>query len=346
MTSNASSKSTGDVNWLNTTDNWTQADAEWINDRLVVRVSSLPTTYGTPSRTTNDNVVRNINEGRVFYNTSDHTLTISTDGTTSGYKQILAAKNVSVVDGTDQGTIKYTGSSAGITFNSLGITLPTVYSNVTIVSPFSSTFGSVNSDRGNFQFLRLIPQDQPTLENWNSTLTGSFGEITNHIAFNTTTGMLSKYYSAGLGWKNAQWGTPWGVVGRSVLALTSPKTITNSTDWTDTTLSALNVNLVTGRIYRATLSIPVAQLGGTDVTTSFRITNGAASTTFATLPNIYVRATESTPYCATATFTSSTTPSSTIKAQYKQSGTNAVSIPSGFQAELVIEDIGPSVPSP
>ena len=169
-------------------------------------------------------------------------------------------------------------------------------------------------------------------------MSDSFGESTNHIAFNTDTNTLSKYY-AGIGWKNAQWGTPWGVVGRGVASAT--QTIT-STSWADlTSLTASGVKLVTGRLYRATLSIPIAQLSGTDVTTSFRITNGAATTTFATLPNIYVRATESTPYCATATFTSSTV-SSNIKAQYKQSGTNSVALPSGFKAELVIEDIGPS----
>jgi hypothetical protein len=96
MTSNASSKPNGDIDWQNNNDNWTETDAEWLNERAIVRVSALPTAGGTPSRLVDDSVVRNINAGRVFYNTTSKTLSLSTiTGDSAGYKSILASSNIS-----------------------------------------------------------------------------------------------------------------------------------------------------------------------------------------------------------------------------------------------------------
>lgn len=169
------------------------------------------------------------------------------------------------------------------------------------------------------------------------------GMVSTLTASDTTNGL---YVHNGTAWR-APWNLAWGAVGRAVNTGTQNLTSTSFADLSN--LSAASVPLIGNRYYRATLSIwvgqPVISTTGVDATLSFRITNGAASTTYATLPDLFINASDSTPYCATATFTASAG-SVTMKAQYKvtaASGTPSILTAGGsYQCELVIEDLGPS----
>ena len=185
-----------------------------------------------------------------------------------------------------------------------------------IVTPFSTT-GTRSSEIGS------------PISGQVSTLTA--GDATNGI-----------YVYNGTAWRK-DWSSPWGIVGRAVSSATQNLTATTYADLTG--LSAASVPLIANRYYRATLSLSVAQpvfsTTGTDQTLSLRVTNGAG-TAYATLPDLYVRAVESTGYCATATFTT-TAGAVTVKAQYKITGTASIfTAGASFQCELVIEDLGPS----
>lgn len=167
------------------------------------------------------------------------------------------------------------------------------------------------------------------------------GMVSTLTASDTTNGL---YVYNGVNWRPS-WNLPWGLVGRAVNTGTQNLTSTSFADLSN--LSASSVPLNGNRYYRATLSLwvgqPVISTTGVDATLSFRITNGAASTTYATLPDLAIKATDSQPYCATATFTASAG-SVTMKAQYKVTGTGTSILTAGgsYQCELVIEDLGPS----
>jgi hypothetical protein len=157
------------------------------------------------------------------------------------------------------------------------------------------------------------------------------------------TGNVLVYYGATTGWK-PPWNSTWGTLG--LANIIDPVSQIGSTSWTSISgLSFPAVPLLNGRLYRATLSLsvqqPVFSTTGTDVVTSFRITNGAG-TPFSTLPNVLVKSVDLLPYCATATFYADTV-GSVVQAQYKQAGTNSVFIAGDeIESELVLQDVGPT----
>lgn len=167
------------------------------------------------------------------------------------------------------------------------------------------------------------------------------GQVSTLSAADTTHGV---YVYNGTSWR-APWNMPWGVVGRAVN--TGSQTL-SSTSFADlSNLSAASVPFVNNRYYKATLSIwvgqPIVSTTGADATLSFRLVNGAASTTYATLPDRAIKASDSFAYCSVASFTAAAG-AVTFKAQYKVTGagTSITTIGSAYQCELLIEDIGPA----
>lgn len=120
--------STGDANWQNLVDNWTEGDAEFLQDRLIQRVTNasdftLASLVGTTPGT--GNVVSSVVAGRTFYNTVTKNLVVSTTGTNAGLKALLASSSVKVVDtGTNAEILLTSGATgSGITFAPTGITI-------------------------------------------------------------------------------------------------------------------------------------------------------------------------------------------------------------------------------
>jgi len=98
----------GDLNWTDNTDNWRDADATWLQERSVVRVTTTPPTVG--SATGN---VANVTAGRIFYDITAGKLTLSLG---SSYKNILASANLNpALDSSTDVVLKVTGASYGIT---------------------------------------------------------------------------------------------------------------------------------------------------------------------------------------------------------------------------------------
>lgn len=123
----------GDVNWRDLTDNWTHADTAWLQERTVTRIGNSYT-LGTPG-TSGDNVLYNINEGRLFYNIDTKVLAIS-DGTT--LNTVFKSSGIKITDGSTSSEIL--GVSAA---SNTGVTISKTGASVSIGSAatFSSTVG-------------------------------------------------------------------------------------------------------------------------------------------------------------------------------------------------------------
>lgn len=101
----------GDLNWTDLSDNWRDADATWLQERSIVRVTTTPPTVG--SATGN---VANVTAGRVFYDITAGKLTLSLG---SSYKNILASANLNpALDSSTDVVLKVDGASYGITLKS------------------------------------------------------------------------------------------------------------------------------------------------------------------------------------------------------------------------------------
>jgi hypothetical protein len=117
----------GDANWQDNVDNWTEGDAEWLQDRLVQRISTasdvnLTALVAVPNPSGDSNKVFSFGEGRVFYNTTTDSLILSTEtNSNAGLRNILASGAVRLVDAGGGATAEIRGTNAapgsGITIN-------------------------------------------------------------------------------------------------------------------------------------------------------------------------------------------------------------------------------------
>ena len=126
----------GDINWRDNTDNWTHADTQWLQERMIVRIDSSYATgaYG-------DNSVLNISAGRVFYNTATGKLNVSNGTSLSA---LVSSSTISIVDAGDASTGEIKGSSASA---NTGITINKTTSAITVgaAATFSSTVAVTNA---------------------------------------------------------------------------------------------------------------------------------------------------------------------------------------------------------
>lgn len=123
----------GDVNWRDLTDNWTHADTAWLQERTVTRIGNSYT-LGTPG-TSGDNVLYNINEGRLFYNIDTKVLAIS-DG--SALNPVFKSGVIKIADSTNSSEILgvSAASNTGITISKTGASVA-----VGSAATFASTVG-------------------------------------------------------------------------------------------------------------------------------------------------------------------------------------------------------------
>jgi len=93
----------GEVTWTNLTDNWRKEDADWLQERSIVRNVGDPA--GAPA------------EGRLFYNATKHALRLRNSDT--GYTTVVGSNNISITDGLSTSEIKVPTATVGtgITFN-------------------------------------------------------------------------------------------------------------------------------------------------------------------------------------------------------------------------------------
>ena len=199
----------------------------------------------------------------------------------------------------------------------------------------SSTWGSTVRDQ-------IVTPFTSTSQRSSEIGSPTSGMVTTLATTDSTHGL---YVYNGTAWRK-DWSSPWGLVARAVATGTQNLTSTSFADLSS--MSASTVPLYANRYYRATLSIwvgqPIVSTTGVDATVSFRVTNGAG-TAYVTLPDLFLKATDSTPYCAQGTFTASASVV-TVKAQYKVSAASGtpsiIGLGTTYSSELLIEDLGPS----
>lgn len=155
MSATIPSSGLGDVDWVDLQDNWRDADATWIQERSIVRVSGATPTVGVLDGSSGNVAVAA--EGRVFYSTSSKSLLVTVSSTPT-YKTVVMSDHISISDGASTSEIKATDASAGT-----GI----VINNTTGAISFGpSTFNSTVSVTG-----------ATTLSGYLSALAGSSGTI-------------------------------------------------------------------------------------------------------------------------------------------------------------------------
>jgi hypothetical protein len=119
---------TGDCDWIDVTNNWRDADATWLQERSIVRVTTTPDA---------EIDVVNTHEGRVFYSTNDKVLYLSTTGS-APFDRIMSSEFL-VVDESVSGS-----SQVGISgHEAYGIAFDTSSGFVTIGNLTVSTLGGV-----------------------------------------------------------------------------------------------------------------------------------------------------------------------------------------------------------
>lgn len=94
----------GDIDWIDLQNNWRQADAEWLQERSIVRVTTTPAAETT---------LINTNAGRVFYSVADGRLVVSVGS--GNYKNVMASDGLVVADTSTTVTLSISGQS-GFTF--------------------------------------------------------------------------------------------------------------------------------------------------------------------------------------------------------------------------------------
>lgn len=132
----------GDADWTDLQDNWRDADATWLQERAVVRISGSTPSVGTINGT-NGNVA-SATEGRVFYSTNTKTLLVTTSATPT-YKTVTMSNTLGIVDGISTSEIKANSGAtgSGITINNttgaLAFGASTFSSTVTFSGAITST---------------------------------------------------------------------------------------------------------------------------------------------------------------------------------------------------------------
>jgi hypothetical protein len=292
--SNAASKPNGDVLWIDGSDNWTKNDAYWINDRLVVRVPSVPPTVVTEVSRDTGTTVRNINEGRVFYDTTNNRLSVSTDGTTDGFKNVAASKYLAVTDSTysTDGTSVTIGHSSydGIIFthdstNGSAVTLPNITGNISLVVPSSGLPTTFTGNIGSFDTGLKIDTTSITYP-YNSSIPTNVPS--GSISYDRPTGTLVRLYNAtgNLSGYQKLWNQPWGTLSRTELSSDVTISSTNTTFSVSNKSSTISSGVVTA-ILTTTAShgysigdhVVVSGVSGSSTTTVF---NGAFTITAVT----------------------------------------------------------------
>lgn len=108
MASEASKPTYGDTDWVDTTNNWTAADAEWLQDRAIGRYED--TAGSAPS-----SGFLNLGAGRLFYGANMKGLILAIGS--SVFKNILASRYIKqITDGTGTADIVATNATTGIHF--------------------------------------------------------------------------------------------------------------------------------------------------------------------------------------------------------------------------------------
>lgn len=128
--------SIGDIDWIDLENNWRQADAEWLQERGVTRVST------TPAAETNLN---GMSTGRVFFSVSEDRLYLKTS---SGYTNPLQSEFLVATDTSTTVTLGISSKTPNITFNKDTGAVSTSSLTATSLSSSAATITAITSTAG------------------------------------------------------------------------------------------------------------------------------------------------------------------------------------------------------
>lgn len=135
-------ETTGEIDWVDLQNNWRAVDAEWLQERSIVRVSTA-----APGDETNL-ISGTIADGRVFYSTNSKKLVVRANSTN---KAVLASDSLMLTDGTSTvtlsvptgsapATLTFTKSTGAIGVDTLSVTtLSATTATITTLSPTNLT---------------------------------------------------------------------------------------------------------------------------------------------------------------------------------------------------------------
>lgn len=246
----------GDADWTDLQDNWRDADATWLQERSIVRVSGATPSVGVIDGS-NGNVAT-ATEGRVFYSTTSKSLLVTTSSSPT-YRTVTMSNNITITDGASTSEIKASAAATGT-----GITI----NNTTgAVSIGATTFSSTVSFTGAITSTAYISSIRAGSSGSISTSASGFTVNTsgsNPVNFTTSAG--------GLG------------VDQPVTITGALATTTSVTAGNGLTVSAGNVNLTATNI-NSTLGVTGATTTAA-ITASGLITANANITVGGTTPTI------------------------------------------------------------
>lgn len=133
---------TGEIDWVNLQNNWRAEDAEWLQERSIVRISTA-----APGDAT-DLISTTIPDGRVFYSSNTKKLIVRANTTN---KSVLASDSLmltdgastvtlSVTSGSSPATITFTKSTGALSIDTMSVTsLTATTATVTTLSPTNLT---------------------------------------------------------------------------------------------------------------------------------------------------------------------------------------------------------------
>lgn len=148
----------GDFKWTDGSDNVRYEDLRWLQERGIVRVAGTPNVSATLPTTSSGAGAGNVaisEEGRAFYDLTNHRLMVAIDNNPT-YAYVVMSKKLQAVD-IDSATteLRNTGSSLGT-----GLTITTNLASATAFKARTLYANNVPTGTGRLVFLGADPDDE------------------------------------------------------------------------------------------------------------------------------------------------------------------------------------------